>query len=461
MAERPSLDLASLAQALGGAARPGGDLLRYGRALFPDQQDEQITGAIERSRSQGRDDRAILGEGVEIAKQRVPREWAARSKQIEQQYQDAVQREKALGEEQRRASTKWRLLGGLGAALAGRDPSAINSHFDQLEALNLERGMRGAREQRDAARGDIELEQQQSQADRADLLFEQGQQDRQFELQDRQRTRNASAREDDPNSEESLLAQGLASRMLGRPVQGVSASRLKGMLPGMERIYQIEQSKRSQQGGLSPELAYRMGRDAKLDERHASELEPGRTERAEKRTGELSTPYGPARDDDSATKLRGAYEQSRNLERALAQMKAVRERVGSEVFEREDVAEGQSAAAEAKLAVKELAKLGVLSSTDYMFLDQLIPSDPTSFDWVPFSDPIMKKIDQAIESAGAREKTALGAYLAPGGGQSAAADPPAAAAAGGRIRVTNGTETFEIDAADLPEAEADGYRRAN
>ncbi|HET9554350.1 MAG TPA: hypothetical protein VFP50_15415 [Anaeromyxobacteraceae bacterium] len=45
------------------------------------------------------------------------------------------------------------------------------------------------------------------------------------------------------------------------------------------------------------------------------------------------------------------------------------------------------------------------------------------------------------------------------GGRGQPSAPVAPAAATGKVRVTNGKETLEIDAVDLPEAEKDGYRR--
>lgn len=179
---------------------------------------------------------------------------------------------------------------------------------------------------------------------------------------------------------------------------------------------------------------------------------------------ELKTPYGKAQDADSAKKLRTSYEQSNNLQRALGTMKRIRETVGTEVLEREDVAEGQQAAAEAKLALKELAKLGVLSSTDYTFLDQLLPADPTSFDFVPFSDPIMAKIEKAIESANAREEVGRKTYLAQGEGAAPSAPPPAPAASpaqaggGGTVRVRSPSGKLgSIPRSSLEAARAKGF----
>lgn len=217
-------------------AQPGFDLLRFGRALFPDQGDEQIGAAIERSRGAGRDDRAIIGEGAELARQRVPREHAARMQQIQQQYQDERQRVEAQAAEKRRASTKWRLLGGLGAALGGQNPGAINAHFDQLEQLNLESGMGAARERRDAATSQLGMERDQARAGRDDLLFQQQQEDRQREAAVR-------AREDDPNSEESRIAQELAARFGGRPYPGMTAAQFKRAAPHLQAIYETQQRK--------------------------------------------------------------------------------------------------------------------------------------------------------------------------------------------------------------------------
>ena len=400
--------------------------------------DEDIAGAAQRGLQSTKDPWKVGEEMHKLTRSEVTRRQAGRLAEIDRTYQDAQQRAQAKAQEMRSSSTKWRLLAGLGAALAGRDIGAVNSFFDRREESGLDRELESAQNQRASALQGMQLERQAGQDEREETLFAQGQEDR--------------SRGRDPNDARAEAARAeirAAAQRTGLPVDP-NLARLgwedlaNHPLYGKALAIWMKQQE-AKSGGLSPELAYRMGRDQREDERRVEERGEARADRLEKRTGELSTPYGPARDDDSAKKLRGAYEQSQNLQRALQQMKAVRDRVGPELLEREDVAEGQTAASEAKLALKELARLGVLSATDFMFLDQMIPSDPTSFDWVPFSDPIMKKIDQAIEAAGAREKTALGAYLdpktaasgAPEGEPTASKGPPTQADVdpGGRVRM--------------------------
>lgn len=126
----------------------------------------------------------------------------------------------------------------------------------------------------------------------------------------------------------------------------------------------------------------------------------------------LSSPYGIARSKEAAKKLQGTYEQATNLSFALEAMKALRtESNGGEILDRDAVSRGTALAADARTAVKELAKLGVLSKEDYKLIDEQIPPDPLAFDFIPGSDPIMAKIDAYSEMLEKKIETAKKTYL--------------------------------------------------
>lgn len=418
------------------------DLVRYGRALFPDQDEQRIGQAVEQERSSGKDDHSILGQGVELAKQRLPREWAGRAQQIQQQYQDEVQRQQALSAERTRASSKWKILAGLGQALAGRDPSAIASHFDQLEQLNLQGGLRQAEQNREAGLQGLQLEQQGAQADRQAVqdqqqatLFQQGQ-------EDRTRQQAQLAAEDDPDSEESRIAQELARRIMNRPAPGLTASKFKQTWPQLEKVYQIEQQRLNRQDSLNAQNAAREDAQKDREAGRAQALTDRKNERLEteeRKIGEKKQEQARAVEEfssninDQIDYLKGLIDQYGTQEVLGPAEQNMRSAVLSIATDLAKLRDPQSAARETEVARE--------SST--LFEPGFFQSAETAKSRL---DALKSQVEKRKANA-YRIRGLSGPETAPG------ANP-------GRITVTNGQETLEIDAADLQDAEAEGYRRA-
>ena len=94
---------------------------------------------------------------------------------------------------------------------------------------------------------------------------------------------------------------------------------------------------------------------------------------------------------------------------------------------------------------KNIAGLGALSGPD-MGLMNAIAADPTSVK-TNLTVDLPKMLDQ-LDSWGDASID----------GDSKATGIVRSAAKGGKVKVSNGKETYEIDAADLKDAEADGYK---
>lgn len=117
---------------------------------------------------------------------------------------------------------------------------------------------------------------------------------------------------------------------------------------------------------------YQQTRDAELDQRRAGERAAAQAERNEA----MQTPGGMARDPESAKKFRQFQAEAQSFRNAIEQMQALRERKGFEVLDRASVAQGKQLAAEARIAWKNMAGLGVLSGADLAMMDAVIPPDP-------------------------------------------------------------------------------------
>jgi hypothetical protein len=209
----------------------------------------------------------------------------------------------------------------------------------------------------------------------------------------------------------------------GTDMNTVPRKRLYGALPVLSEL--AEQARANQpKGGLSPELAYRMGRDQRMDQRHEEELNAKRAERAEA----MATPSGQARDPESAKKFRDFQLQSNAFRSAIEGMKALRDRKGFEVLDRGAVAQGKQLAAEARIAWKNMASLGVLSATDVAMMDSVIPPDPlgagTNDAYTAQFDGLLGRLDQAEQAhegaflrGGQGDRRPAGSFPTPSGPQ--------------------------------------------
>lgn len=185
------------------------------------------------------------------------------------------------------------------------------------------------------------------------------------------------ARERDPNSEESKMAQELAKRMGYKgDAAAITAEQFKQFSPSLSKIYDIEQKKLDRQ-------------EAREERRFQAGIKASEKEQA------LTTPYGLANTPDDAKQLKEAHEAKSNFDSKLQEMIDLRKKYGAEAFNREAVARGKQLSKDLLLEYKNMAKLGVLSKADEDIINAIIPKDP--LEWSAASlvgqDPILHKLE--------------------------------------------------------------------
>jgi hypothetical protein len=106
------------------------------------------------------------------------------------------------------------------------------------------------------------------------------------------------------------------------------------------------------------------------------------------------TIYGKARTPDDAKKLKEASELKAKLDREIDELIAIREAKGAELWDRDTVARAKQLSKSLLLTKKNLETLGVLSQSDLDIVNEIIPSDPTQFDWgqLKGNDPTLTKL---------------------------------------------------------------------
>lgn len=188
------------------------------------------------------------------------------------------------------------------------------------------------------------------------------------------------------------------------------------------------------------------------DEARASREAEKQRQIDEKMQG-LKTPFGLANTEDDAKKLKEAYESKKNFDKKIEEMIALREKHGGgALLNREDVARGKQLSKDLLLEYKNMAKLGVLSQSDEAIINKIIPEDPLAYNSIGASiqgqDPILSNLKKFKGDSDADFGTKVSTRTRAG---------VESAAKSGKIKVSNGKETLEIDAADLADAKKDGY----
>jgi len=251
-------------------------------------------------------------------------------------------------------------LAGLGAAIAGRDPTAsaqsVIDNANRKEKAKLDAFDQGRKTRME----DFAFDRDITKAEREDDL---------------------AGRERDVASSESQLAQALAKKMMpAKDFSGMSAADINRMLPSLTKIYDVEQ-KKLDRGEARAQRAHE--RQIKSDERDFK----------------LATPYGSANTEDDAKKLKEAHESKMNFDSKIKEMIDLRKTKGTEYFDREAVARGKQLSKDLLLEYKNMAKLGVLSAADEAIINAIIPADPLAQDWAPGQDPILHKLEKFKEDS--------------------------------------------------------------
>ncbi len=218
-----------------------------------------------------------------------------------------------------------------------------------------------------------------------------GDQELGMKLRNDAKNQETLARESDPNSEESKIAQQAALKLGVNPeiVSKLTAKSFKAQGPVFEKIYAADQAvlKRQDDRNFQKEM-FGLKRDdinnqrqVKLDEKNES----------------LQTPYGLANTADDAKQLKEASESKKNFDNKINEMIALREKHGGgATLNREDVARGKQLSKDLLLEYKNMAKLGVLSQSDEKIINAIIPEDPLAYNSpiaaVQGQDPILANL---------------------------------------------------------------------
>lgn len=251
--------------------------------------------------------------------------------------------------------------------------------------------------------------------------------------------RDKRMREDTVDSQESKLAQTLASKMLpGNDFSKMSATQINTLLPSIGKIYEVEEKKLDRRAVID---AKKDEKAEKKAERDLSLVVPGF-----ERNGQVLPKV------EEAQKFRKATATASQLSQKLERMKDLVNKTGSYEYGGQSGTEMESLATEIQLLGKspELYELGVLTGPDLNLL-QKITSDPTSLSSMFTRDSSrIKQIDSQLNSIAQKmdaNASSLG-YTRQGMKQGT-----------GKVRVSNGSQVLEIPESDLADAEKDGFKR--
>ncbi len=200
------------------------------------------------------------------------------------------------------------------------------------------------------------------------------------------RDREKLAREMDPNSDDSKLAQQMAIDMGVNPelASKLTAAKLKEQMPFLEKKYAAEQRRLDRaESREDRRLAQGLRQDA-LDEKKSEKIQA------------LQTPYGIANSLDDAKQLKEAHESKKSFDSKIDEMIKLRKDYGGEVLNREAVARGKQLSKDLLLEYKNMAKLGVLSAADEAIINAIIPDDPLAFSPSKLvgQDPILSNLEK-------------------------------------------------------------------
>lgn len=309
-------------------------------------------------------------------------------------------------------------LAALGAGIAGRDAMAAGQNILQRQDAQRKAKLEQFDQGRNKLLQDMDVNKK---------------------LDEYQRDEDILKREQDPQSDESRLAQQLAKDMgYQGDTSRLTAAQFKQFSPALSKRYEIEQRKLDRAESRE-ERRFLQG--IKMDEKVQA----------------LKTPYGLANTVDDAKQLKEAHEAKQNFDGKLQEMIDLRKKYGGEFLNREAVARGKQLSKDLLLEYKNMAKLGVLSKSDEDIINAIIPDDPLAFSPVPGQDPILSNLEKFKADSDrdfstrvqTRTRQGIEDYNKPGKKD----------AAEEMITVSNGDETLQIPANDLADAEKDGFKR--
>lgn len=330
---------------------------------------------------------------------------------------------------------------------------------------------------------------------RADKAMSDGQQVTDMAWQDKQRGRQEKewdtadatrAREMDPASEESQMAQALAGKMMpGRDFSKASAAQLKAAIPSLEKLYSIEQNARIRANDQAQRAADRaaMLEGKRIDRENArlhreAEKDADRiyqsgvkAEETSRKEGEyqagvkvdgadVKPGFRPTTDDAKKAKAaKAAYDQ---INSSMNEMDQIYARSGTNLVGA-DATRMASLRTNVLMAQKELDNLGVLSGQDESLTLDQVPDPTTIWENVKGTfgqDRYKPKADQYRRNLRNKYDAILGATGYTGAGKNAENDTklPPGTKSSFPMTIRKGKQTTVVDNMDeLQEAVKEGW----
>lgn len=205
-------------------------------------------------------------------------------------------------------------------------------------------------------------------------------------------------RENDPMSEESVLAQKLAKDMgYEGDIAKLTAAQFKKFSPVMQKKFDLA----ARQQLIDQEnQARRQSDQLKREEQQLKreEINERKDMALEEKMQAMETPYGLANSVDDAKMLKSAHESKNNFDSKINELIELRKTKGGEVLDRDAVNRAKQLSKELLLEYKNMAKLGVLSQSDENIINAVIPSDPLAFNSplaaIQGQDPILSNLQK-------------------------------------------------------------------
>lgn len=270
-------------------------------------------------------------------------------------------------------------LAAFGAGLQGQNAAEAGARFNSQEAAQRNDRLNQFDRKRGLALQDRELAMKDEQTAKKNALL---------------------AKEMDPNSDESKIAQDLFLKLGGSPEMApkMTASKFKQFSPSLEKSYQIAQQAQTNKDNRlarSEDNKYRYDALAASKEDKSDQ----RKEMAAEKQQALQTPFGLANSLDDAKELKSAHESKKNFDNKIKEMISLREKHGggaNSLTNSEDVARGEQLSKDLLLEYKNMAKLGVLSASDEKIINAIIPKDPLAYNGLGATmtgqDPILNNL---------------------------------------------------------------------
>ncbi len=244
------------------------------------------------------------------------------------------------------------------------------------------------------------------------------------------------ARESDPSSQESQLAQSLAKRMMpSQSFDGMSANQINGLLPNMSKVYDIEQRKLDRQESTSARMQDKsiarqdkMAQQAKLSDKQTSEL---------------------ATHDKAISAIDDIVEQKKKWDTGKLSM-GMNKVAGMVGLDDAQKSAFKSDVGEQLASYIKAISGATVSPTERASLLENVPS-------VYDNDDTFNAKAQALRKRLERNRQIELEYLNKSGKDTEAFK--SSKPVGGKVKVSDGKQTLIIDEADLADAVSDGFKQ--